>query len=220
MELVARLFISLGEAPATVPASFDDWERARANAIRAPLQRLDFIRAHALRRRALSLAFGGDDKDWRFAETGHLRPRVLNDPAIRVSHAHAAGCAAVIVAHGAEVGVDIERPSDRFTAELAEVIASPQERTRLARLDPVRLALQLCALWTRKEAVSKALGLGVTLGFERLSIGDDLTPHFDSPLHAGTWTLAEHAGPAHRLCAALRGKGRIEAPHCIDIAGI
>lgn len=220
MEPVAHLFICFGAAPEAIPASFDAWERARAQSMQAPGRQRDFIRAHALRRRALSLAFGGEDADWRFAETGHLRPRLLNDPAIRVSHAHARGRAAVIVARGVEIGVDVEAISNRFDAGLLPVIATPRERAALAGLDETGLARRLCALWTRKEAVSKALGLGLTLGFERLAVGDDLAPRFDSPVHEGDWTLAEWAGPDHWLCAAMRGKGRIEPPRAVDLAGL
>lgn len=220
MEPVAHLFVCIGEAPDEAPASFDAWERARAQSMQAPGRKRDFIRAHALRRRALSLVLGGEDSDWRFAETGHLRPRLLNDPAIRVSHSHARGRAAVIVARGVEVGVDIEAISRRFEAGLIPMIASPQEQAGLDGLDEAALSRALCALWTRKEAVSKALGLGVTLGFERLAIGDDLTPRFESPLHDGDWTLAEWKAPDHRLCAAMRGRGRIEPPRIVDLAGL
>ena len=204
----AHVFYCLyDEIPMEAPACLDDWEQARAKALQSGDARRDFLTAHALRRYALTQTFGRSMTEWRFAETGHVRPRVLNDPAIRVSHSHASGCATVVVSCDAEIGVDVETPDRKFTPDLIPLVAAPNERARLRALDGASLSESLCALWTRKESMAKALGLGVTLGFDKIEIGDDLAPRFVDPQHDGAWTLVETILPRHRICAAMRGAG-------------
>ncbi len=102
-----------------------------------------------------------------------LTHEVLGKPVIRFAESHglcfnlsrARDLCLVAVTEGVEVGVDVEtlRPLDdaltiaknRFTPAEAAAIDSPES---------------FFALWTRKEAVSKCLGWGLTLPFDVFSV--------------------------------------------------
>ncbi|WP_404955533.1 4'-phosphopantetheinyl transferase family protein [Streptomyces sp. 147326] len=66
------------------------------------------------------------------------------------------------------VGVDVEGDRDRCSPELVDKVLSPREReTVLATPDPVRTRAFL-RCWTRKEAVLKAVGVGITTTLSEL----------------------------------------------------
>ncbi|HTB62460.1 MAG TPA: 4'-phosphopantetheinyl transferase superfamily protein [Opitutales bacterium] len=72
-----------------------------------------------------------------------------------------------------QVGVDIEKNE---SAELAELLKAPvvtnKERAQIETLPPPTHAAAMLRLWVRKEAVAKAMGMGVEI-FDR---GLDLSP--------------------------------------------
>lgn len=84
------------------------------------------------------------------------------------------------------VGVDIEdlgrRPS---FAALAERYFHPAEKTHWQAADPAESAATWLEIWTRKEAVLKAHGLGLRLQLNTLDTCDDAVQH---PL-LGAWQL-------------------------------
>jgi 4'-phosphopantetheinyl transferase len=80
----------------------------------------------------------------------------------------------VAVARGCEVGVDVEklRPVGRYT-EIAERYFTEAETRRLDAL-PERTRLRgFYRTWTAKEALLKALGIGLPGGLERFDVGVD-----------------------------------------------
>ncbi|MCA1810662.1 MAG: 4'-phosphopantetheinyl transferase superfamily protein [Halobacteriales archaeon] len=96
---------------------------------------------------------------------GHGKPHVLAPEAARgleFSVADAGGTVAVAVARQ-PVGVDVEAdPGAAARSEVAAAFFSDAERSRLAgAADPAAAFLEA---WTRKEAVLKALGVGVAAG--------------------------------------------------------
>ena len=99
----------------------------------------------------------------------HGRP-LIEGSALAVSIAHAAEFVACAVSERA-VGVDLER-TDRPEADaaLAKRFCTPAERRQLDNLPVDERQQALVRLWTRKEAVAKALGLGVAIPFEQLDV--------------------------------------------------
>ncbi len=93
----------------------------------------------------------------------HGRPQVLVDGRIvhaSVSHTDNASAVAVSVTHA--VGVDVERLDAARFAGVETVALSPTERERWRRLPARRRLRSLAEHWTAKEAVTKALGTGLT----------------------------------------------------------
>jgi 4'-phosphopantetheinyl transferase len=73
------------------------------------------------------------------------------------------------VARGADVGVDVERIDPaRALGPIADALFSEQERAELRALAGERRIGRFFELWTRKEAVAKALGVGLAVPLGRL----------------------------------------------------
>ncbi len=143
-------------------------ERARANGLRFEAQRQAFIAAHGLVRLALGQRLGLPAGKVRLSTGG--KPRILNEGGMRldVSLAHTEGCVGCIIGSGMLVGVDVERAG--VTPPFAEGWLSKDEQGWLAHLAPDIRDTACLDLWCRKEAVSKALGLGSAVDFRQLAV--------------------------------------------------
>lgn len=93
----------------------------------------------------------------------HGRPRVsVGERTVHASLSHTAGLTAVAVSVEVPVGIDIERADPvRFTG-VEDVALSPVELLRWRRLPQEDRPRDLATRWTVKEAVTKALGTGLT----------------------------------------------------------
>jgi 4'-phosphopantetheinyl transferase len=143
-------------------------ERARAARIRPAEGRTTFVLAHALARGAIARAAGIAPGAIAFATREHGKPDVADPPAARVlgfNLSHTAGLAACAIAHGAQVGVDVEaRDRDVDPIAIAERFFAPAEIATLRALDPARQRERFLTLWTLKEALLKAIGSGISGG--------------------------------------------------------
>lgn len=100
------------------------------------------------------------------------RPRLAGPLAGRLDFnwSHSGQHAAIAVACGVQVGIDIESRRRRpRMLELARRYFAPAESDALELLDPQRQETAFWALWTGKEAVLKATGSGISHGLHRIS---------------------------------------------------
>jgi 4'-phosphopantetheinyl transferase len=91
----------------------DEEERSRAALFPFARDRQLYVRAHVQLRRVLSLNADVAPEDWRFERGTHGKPALCrrHHPALhdlRFNLAHCQGMAAVVVAQGREVGIDVE----------------------------------------------------------------------------------------------------------------
>ena len=143
-----------------------EWQRAQRLRRHA-----DVVRAVATRaalRRLLSAHTGIAPEKLVFTQNAYGKPALENadGPAFNVSHS--GHVALIALAPGGAVGVDIERC--RPEAELAPLqglVLSPSEQLDHARDG---FALPFMERWVVKEAVLKALGLGIADHLQALSI--------------------------------------------------
>jgi 4'-phosphopantetheinyl transferase len=128
----------------------------------------------------------------------------------------------IAVATGQALGVDIE--AVRAIEEADDIVErnfSALERDRYRRLPQHCKRTAFFTAWTRKEAYTKAVGLGLYLPLDSFSVELDPkeTPRLievdGSPAKAAEWTLSDIAAPPGHL-GALVVKGqvaKIEARH-------
>jgi 4'-phosphopantetheinyl transferase len=139
----------------------DTGERRRAARFRFDPDCATYILAHALWRMALGVCLGVDAADVPLVSTPSGQPRLAGERlATSLSHSGSwvaiAACAAVIV------GVDIERsPSQVVLNDLLATICTPVEAAKMQKLSAPERESALLALWTRKEALLKAFGIGL-----------------------------------------------------------
>jgi len=99
----------------------------------------------------------------RFEVAAHGKPAVASAPgSLDWNLSHPGELAVVVVARGAEVGVDVEevRPLARLNS-VARLVCSPTERDALRALPAPARAAAFLQLWTREEALVKASGAGL-----------------------------------------------------------
>lgn len=151
-------------------ALLSDAEQARARRFRRPADRALYLQAHGLLRRVLSRHAAVAPAQWHFVAGPWGKPALCpqRHPALqdlRFNLSHCAGLVAVAVAWAREVGVDVER-LDALSqpGELAPSVLGRREQQDWQQIGPDLRAQQhfLMTRWTLKEAVLKAVGLGLT----------------------------------------------------------
>ncbi len=207
-----------GSPEAINPRLLDGPERERAARFVFARDGWSYAAAHALLRAMLAEFHGLPPLAWRFRDNGHGRPEV--DPAItpssaprfNISHTHGmAVCAltAGTLPEGFEIGVDAEcldRSPD--CQALADRYFSSSESECLRSLPPAKLDAEFLRLWTLKEAVAKATGLGLGLDFRTFQCSvNPLSVAFDSPGWgpSNAWDLQNWSvDPRHWVSLAVR----------------
>lgn len=184
-------------------------ERARAEAIAAPLRRSQFLAGRWLAAELLAQQCGGAPADWRITCVSGEAPRVSGGPGVErpfLSIAHRADAVACAVA-AVPIGVDVESDASLRGAadERAEFVLSADEQAAFSRLEPALRASFLLARWTLKEAWAKQTGRGLALGDMRHAAAHAVKKGGNARL----WTAQ---GLVVALCVELCVEGRAEGP--------
>jgi 4'-phosphopantetheinyl transferase len=112
-------------------------------------------------------------------ETGEFGKPALGPPhhGLHFNLSHCRDLALVALCAEGPVGIDIE-PADRGNSLLGceASFCHPEEISGLP-LEGDRRGMELLDLWTRKEALLKALGTGMSLAPETVSLVDPAAPH-------------------------------------------
>ena len=160
------------EAPAAWLADLDDAERAQCQRFRRPDDRLAYAAAHALLRRALGASLGLPAASLRFARDALGKPFLQPPGNIDFSLSHTTGMVAVALSSAGPVGVDVEA-LDRTRVPTQDWgafgLSAAQER-HLATLAGPQQNQAFLALWTAREAVSKADGRGLALPLQCIQV--------------------------------------------------
>lgn len=155
-------------------------ERRRSERLLRPEARLQHIVGRALLRTTLSRYADVPPGDWRFRADAFGKPQI-DQPALsrdlRFNLSHTDGLVTLAVTEGLEVGVDVENIGRNLDAiGLARTAFAPEEVATVERAPLHERQQRFFALWTLKEAYSKARGLGLSLPFDTFSFDlDDRT---------------------------------------------
>ncbi|HTD37290.1 MAG TPA: 4'-phosphopantetheinyl transferase superfamily protein [Candidatus Limnocylindrales bacterium] len=98
------------------------------------------------------------------------KPSIADAPQLRFSISHAGRMACVATSLAGDVGVDIERGDEPADAGVIRRFFSPSEAAALAKIPEGRRARAFTEAWTRREAVLKAVGLGLGVDAEAFSV--------------------------------------------------
>jgi len=174
------------------------------------------IVARGLLREALAEIIGAHPSDLRIQATEIGKPYLVLDSAasIQFNLSHTGDLLAIAFSQHREVGIDVEKARDAEDldcdraaqlafgeGELAEFMSLPMDLRRQGFFDG----------WVRKEAFSKAVGMGMTLPFDQFRITvDPRLPAEISPPESERrrWILRDlDIGPNHHGAIAI-GRGR------------
>lgn len=146
-------------------------ERERSRRFRQPQHRDDYVMAHAVWRLLLAEVLGATPGDVPLTSTAHGQP-CLPGTGYATSLSHSGSQVAVAIARTDCIGIDIERSPPRVDMrDLLKVVCTAEEAEALHLLPPHSRDDALLALWTRKEALLKAFGVGLLVAPS--SIGAD-----------------------------------------------
>lgn len=181
------------DAGAEDESVLDDGERARAQRFAFDELRRRFRQSHAFLRRALGEVLGVAPATLRFATGDAGRPSLAGGgPDFNLSHS--GRWAAVAISPRGRVGIDVEvvRPMTDLWG-VARSVFTPAECEVLAPLADAARVVPFFRGWTRKEALLKASGLGITrhLMDTEVSLSEHpLVLRVPEAMRHATWRLA------------------------------
>lgn len=191
-------------------------ERERAARFAVSEDRHRFLMTRALLRTLLARYTGCEATRLVLANGPRGKPELpsqQNPREVRFNVSHAGELALLAFGVGRDIGVDVERIRGDVPVErLAARFFSGNERETLERLPAERRRERFFAYWTRREAVAKASGEGLSLASDRL----DLSPGFEAE-PSDTWIQVRRGSrfrvrdldvaPGYRAAVAVEGGG-------------
>ena len=191
-------------------------ERVRAESFHFDRDRVRFVFRRAWLKILLSRYLAADVANVRITHGRYGKPALspsVDAPDLRFNLSHSNGMVVVAIAHGREVGLDVEyiRPEVEVD-EIARRVFSRQEAAALAALPAADRVAAFFACWTRKEAFVKATGEGLSRPLADFDVS--LAPGEpaallrieDNPADAPRWSLRA-LNPGTGYCAALATEG-------------
>lgn len=196
-------------------AVLSDEERAQYERFHFARDARDYAAAHALLRHTLARHGGLAPDRWRFGKDEHGKPFLVDaeDARLAFSLSHTDGMVACAVTMGTDVGVDVECVDrDVDAADIAARFFAPSEAAHLQQLDGDPRRDRFFDFWTLKEALVKALGLGLAYPLHQIAfaIDGDGGIHLSAPADVDphAWDFRVFApGARHRLAVAVRRLG-------------
>jgi 4'-phosphopantetheinyl transferase len=156
--------------------------------------------------KALARYLGVPSEDVVVRRTPSGKPEPA-DARFSVSLAHGGEVALVAVALDTPIGVDVEPLREGIESwSLVSQALTPEEQARLEALPVTRRGESFLATWARKEALLKAVGVGLGVDPRLIELDGSTVVAVPPQLgETGDWTLVDVPVPGHVSALALRG---------------
>jgi 4'-phosphopantetheinyl transferase len=146
-------------------------EQTRAQRFRFRRDENRYVIGRAKLRLILAGYTGSAPGDIRFAYGEQGKPELMDHPRVRFNLANSEGNALLAISEDHELGVDLERIRPQFADEhIAEHFFSETEVKALRMLPDSQQERAFFECWTRKEALLKAKGGGLSVSLERFVV--------------------------------------------------
>jgi 4'-phosphopantetheinyl transferase len=170
-DVVHVVRVNLVHPPENAFDLLDEAERARAARFVFEHDRRRFVAAHAWTRLVLSRSFDCTPESLHFVTGPHGKPDLANRSAdVRFNLSHSGERALLAIAVGRPVGVDIEQHRAADLLDVARRFFAPGEIDALERLDGQARLEGFFRCWTRKEALIKAMGDGLSFPLDSFAV--------------------------------------------------
>jgi 4'-phosphopantetheinyl transferase len=201
-------------------ALLDDIERDRHDAYRQTVDRARFLTGRVVAKAALGTALGIDPAAVRLDSTcpdcgrTHGKPYVIapsgyDRPLPEMSISHSGNLVGVAMTPGLPVGLDVEQERDIEVDGLVRMTLSATELTSWGAVPGPDRDAAFFTYWSRKEAILKATGRGLSIGMTKITV----TP-WDQPPRVTDSQASEvditrmqlsqlDAGSGYRACVAV-----------------
>lgn len=193
-------------------------ERRRAERFAVQPARAAYVVARAALRRQLGQALSRDADAIGIGVDERGRP-FLDDPphdAPDFNLSHSGSLIAIAIARGGRVGVDVEwHGRNRGLRELVSQVMGPHEAAFLNTLEGPEFRRAFYECWTRKEALVKALGIGIAYPLRSIDIpvvkaGAAHRAELEPDSVWSVWTSSPQAN--YTLSVALAGEPAADSP--------
>lgn len=122
-----------------------------------------YILAHALKRYCLAQYLQVPASSLQFSNGAKGKPYCAHPNAPAFNLSHSGECVLLGLSAIAHVGVDVERISRDVSSQIFSRVLSAKQQEQLAHSPEPHY--EFMCYWTQKEAISKALGLGLSIDF-------------------------------------------------------
>lgn len=201
-------------------------ERGRAASVRDVRSRASYVLAHGLLRLLLARVARTAPSEIAIDVERNRRPWVRFPPDLRpvtVSLSHTLGVVAVALSIENLVGVDVEEiKPEASDSEVARSVFSQREYQEWIRCTGESRSAEFFRLWTLKEAVLKAAGIGLAVNPAEVDTSLDPTPHLRAiPRRLGrpdAWTLRSFVLETHccSIAHAVPDRGQLIPLRTLD----
>lgn len=155
-------------------------ECERAKRFRFPIHGRRFIAARSTLRHILSLYLNISPNEIEFGYAEHKKPYlhipnlpIPNNPRLQFNLAHSHDIAIYAFTLSYAVGIDIEKIKETYDPAVAERFFSPHEFKDLMKLPSKDRITTFYRIWSRKEAVIKAVGKGLSIPLSTFSVSSN-----------------------------------------------
>ena len=138
-------------------------ELERCDRFRRDEDQQRYILAHALKRYCLSQYLDVPAGDLLFSSGAKGKPYCTHKDAPAFNLSHSGDYILLGLSSIGHVGVDVEQSDREVSSDIFPRVLSAEQQQRL--MDSVDAQYEFMCYWTQKEAVSKALGLGLSIDF-------------------------------------------------------
>jgi len=214
---------------ASISACLSAEERTRAGRFHFDHDRDRFTAGRAFQRNILAAYAGLAPEAIVFSINKNGKPALQSGPhkpAVAFNFSRSGAHALLAVTGHGDLGIDLEAVRDKPSLDLvAKDHFAAGERAGLATLEKALWLEAFYCCWTRKEAVVKALGDGLTAPLQAFEVSVDpakpaqLLSMNGSVEAARDWTLTGFR-PVEGHWAALAMKGRTAAPQFFRLVGL
>lgn len=190
-------------------AQLPDDEQARAARFRRPVDRRAYVVTRHTLRRLVGAVVDRDPSALALTTGPHGKPQLAHPAAVPLDFnvSHTTELALIGLAREAAVGVDVERIRPGYAVdERARRFFAPEEADAIAAVEPAARADAFFRCWTRKEAVIKACGRGLSMPLDGFVVSLDDQPRLvrADELDCGrTWLFGLEVGCDHHGAAAV-----------------
>jgi 4'-phosphopantetheinyl transferase len=158
-----------------------------------------------------------------FSYSEHGKPAVAAT-ALQFNVSHSDEMAVYAFTRVADIGVDIEKVEPHFKDDLAQRFFSPGEYDALAALTGDAQVHAFYRVWSRKEALLKALGMGLHLPLASFSVSlaeqELLKFHSETPWHIQSFIVGPDYEAAFATSQTVAKISRWEYQHSGNIESI
>lgn len=165
--------------PAMIYASLSPHEHARMKRYRFTKNRMQYAGTRYALRKILSCYLEGAPHEHEFILNPFGKPNLLNQ-ALNFNLSHSEERAVIAITQHQEIGIDIERVQMHFNPALAKRFFSHSEYAALMSLAKENQAAGFFRIWTKKEALIKAIGRGLAISLSSFAVSEQAkTDHLD-----------------------------------------